>query len=417
MANWQVLTQSPIAADIQNVIDAVNGIISTIADVLQLVVAALEILKALALASLNLLKAIVSAVLALIEELIFDLLEYNVGLAFHVNMNWNPFWVYNKEKERDPRTGKLDPRLIDFATDGQLPWAGTGLVGWLLDILASSKDPTDPFRPVTDSNTEVYGIMIIKGFANPAEVEFSLGIQDWINLFTNWDQFKLDPSQARVGPYVESITKLATGAAVDSLLPFFGLGPKEAQFLSIKEAVGGDSLKDYVSQFAPVPGNYPKWISVPMAAAIPPLQNLFSNLQRLLGILAPADDLSDGLSRLIRAIQDKLALLQEALQEVQDVLNFLAAIVAFLTDSYILVTKVPSGGMDTFVSSAIAAPGAPDLGTAGIVLGITMIATQPDSQATVDKFLELIGIQTSAYQSEVSVYAEALSDTFDELYP
>jgi hypothetical protein len=417
MANWNVLTQVPIAASVQQVVDAIDAILSALDTVFQLIVAALEVVRTLALTSLNFLKTIVAAVLTLIQELIQDLLENNVAMTLHVNMNWNPYWLYNKERERDPRTGRIDSRLVDYAHDGQLPWAGTGLTGWLLDLLASSKDPTDPFRPVTDLNTKVYGAIIIKGIENPAELENSLALEDWISLFVNWRLWKFDPSQVVDSPHAESINKLLSSAIVDSYLPLFALGPKEAQFLSLKQAIVGNPLANYTSAFLPTIGNYPKWVSVPMAAVVPPLQNMFSNLQRLLGLLTPADDAYDALTKLIRTIQDMLNVLREAIQEVQDVLDLLLALAAFLTDSYILVLDTDSGGMDSFITAAIAAGDAPDFGTAGIVVGVSFLATQPDSQATLDKFLGILGIQTSAYLSTTTAQAEALSDTFSELYP
>lgn len=416
MAKWEVLTQVPIAASLQNVVDAIDDIVNTISTALNLVVAALEVVKALAFLTLNLLKAIVEAVLALIEELIFDLLEFNIAFAFHTNINWSPYWVYNKEKERDPRTGRLDPRLFDFANDGVLPWGGSGLTGWLLDILASSKDPTDPFRPVTDDSTKVRGLMIIKGFANPQEIEQSLGIEDWVDLFTNWKGFKFKPERIRTDPYMESVSKLVSGAVLDTLLPLYQLGPKENQFLSLKEAIVGNPLDSYVSDFVPVPGNYPKWVSVPMAAVVPPLQNLFANLQKLLGLLSFSDDLSDALAKLIQAIEDKINLLLAAIREVQDIIDFLIAFAAFLTDSYIITLETAGGGMDTFIADILGASDAPDFGTAGIVLGVTMISTNPDASVAFDKFWQILGIQTSLYSDTVTGYAEGLDQTFNDLF-
>lgn len=416
-AQWDVLTQLPIGGSVQAVVDTISGILSAIQTALKIVTAALEVVKALALASLNLIKAIVEAVIALIEELLFDLLEFNVAMALHVNMNWSPFWLYNKEKERNARTGKLDPRLFDYVNDGQFPWSGTGLTGWLLDLLASSKDPTDPFRPVTDESTGVYGVMIIKGIANPAEAENSLDFSDWIQLFTNWKGFNVDFSKVRTDPYFDSVSKMASGALVDTLAPFYQMGPKDQQFLSLKEALVGDPLGSYTSQFLPTPGSYPKWVSVPMAAVVPPLQALFANLQKALGLMRFGDDLSDALSKLIQAINDKLATLSEAVQQVQDAINLLLALAAFLTDAYIIVHNIPDGGMDVFIADVLAATDAPDFGTAGIVVGVTFLATQPDAQSAIDKFLEIIGIQTSAYSATTTVYKDALDETFQELFP
>ncbi len=252
--------------------------------------------------------------------------------------------------------------------------------------------------------------------ANPADAEQSLGLEDWLGLFTNWKGLKPDFSRVTTDPYFESVSKMATGALLDVMLPLYQLGPKDQQFLSLKKALVGDPLASYTSDFLPTPGSYPKWISIPMAAVVPPLQTLFANLQKALGLLRPGDDITDALSKLIQAIEDKLTTLDAALAEVQDALNLIVALAAFLTDSYILVENIPEGGMDVFISGAIAADDAPDFGTAGIVVGITFVATQPDTQATIDKFLEILGIKTSLYTSETTAYAEALDETFSELF-
>lgn len=416
-AQWQVLTQLPIGGSIQSVIDTVDGVLSAIEAALALVTTALEVVRAFALTTLNLLKTIVDAVLALIEELIFDLLEFNVAFTLHVNMNWNPFWVYNKEKERNPRTGRLDPRLVDFVKDRQFPWAGTGLTGWLLDLLASTKDPTDPFRPVSDETTSVYGVMIIKGIANPADAENSLNLEDWTNLFTNWSSFNIDFTKVKSDVYYESNSKLGTMSLLDTFGPFVQMGPKDQQILSIQNAIVGNPLAPEILSFYPTPGSYPKWVSIPMAAVVPPLQNLFANLQKALGLLRFGDDTYEALGKLIQAIQDKIDTLAEAVQQVQDAINLLISLAAFLTDSYIVVHDIPSGGMDVFIADVLAASDAPDFGRAGIVVGATFLATQPDAQATIDKFMQILGIQTSAYLATTTVYKEALDETFQELFP
>lgn len=416
-AQWQVLTQLPIGGSIQSVIDTVDGVLSALEVALGLVTAALEVVRAFALTTLNLLKTIVDAVLALIEELIFDLLEFNVAFSLHVNINWSPFWVYDKEKERDRRSGKLDPRLIDYVNDKQFPWAGTGLTGWLLDLLASTKDPTDPFRPVSDETTSVYGVMIIKGIANPAEAENSLNLSEWTDLFTNWSSFNIDFSRVQADVYYESNSKLGTMSLLDTFGPFAQMGPKDQQILSIKNAIVGNPLGSYETDFIPTPGTYPKWVSIPMASVVPPLQNLFANLQKALGLLRFGDDVYDALGKLIQAIQDKIATLSEAIQQVQDAINLLISLAAFLTDSYIIVHDVPAGGMDVFIADVLAASDAPDFGKAGIVVGATFLATQPDAQATIDKFMQILGIQTSAYLATTTVYKEALDETFQELFP
>lgn len=418
--SWKTLSQVPIGASIQSAIDAVNAVVSAINAVLNAVVAGLEIIRALAVLTLNLLKSIVQQLLNLIRELIFDLLEYNLACTLHLNVNWNPDWRFNKERERDPRTGKIDPRLIDYANDSQLPWSGTGTVGWLLDIAASAEDPTDPFRPVTDSNTAVYGSIILKGVENPNELESSLRLSDWLDLFTNWDGFRLDFDKVKE-PKSESLAKLASSAFLEAL-PFYRSDPKESQFLSFKNSIvdlpnNQGELENYGKLYYPTPGSYPKWISVPLATLVPPIQQIASTLQNLLGLLSFTDDFFDILSKLIDAINGKLAALQEAIQQLQDALNLLIALAAFITDTYMFVYKIDSGGMSSFISQAIAADNIPVYGTAGIVVGAAFFATNPDSMASLEKFWEFLGVEISAYSDTVTASAEAIDQTFEDLFP
>lgn len=413
--SWQVLSQVPIGASIQSVIDAVNAVVAAINALLNAVVVGLEIVRALALLTLNVLKGIVQELLNLIREFIFDLLEFNAAVTLHMNVNWNPDWVLDKERKRDRRTGRIDPRIIDYANDGQLPWSGTGTVGWLLDLAASAQDPTDPFRPVTDDNTVVGGYIIVKGVSNPADLEASLRFSDWVDLFTNWKIQKIDfDSPLELS---QSLTKLGTSAFVDSLLALHRLGPKESQLLSLKGSIVNVNMDEYGKQYFPTPGSYPKWISVPLATLVPPIQQIMSNLEKILGLIRFTDDLFDALSKLIELIEGKLAALTEAIQQLQDALNLLISLAAFFTDTYLFKYRVSSGGMNAFISEAIAAEGIPYFGEAGIVLGIGLFATNPDIEATIDKFVGILGIEASAYSDQVSASGEALTQTFEDLFP
>jgi len=414
MAVWTELNHGEVGAKLDSIVGSITDVLNTISTALKLLTTAIEVIKGLAFASLNLLKSIVEAIVTLIEELLHDLLEFNVAMALHVNMNWNPFWVMNREKERDPRTGKLDPRLVDYQVDGQFPWSGSGLVGWLLDVLQSTKDPTNPFRPVTDSNTKVYGVIILDGIANPADAENGLRLDDWYNLFTNWESFKVDFSTVNTDPFIDSTSKLGTTALLAVLAPLYRMGPKDQQLLPIKAFVD-ENLQ--ISKFSPVAGNYPKWVSIPMAALVPPLQAGFEDLRKVLGMLRFSDDLVDALSKLIDAINAKVDVIQEALQQIQDAIALAIALAEFFSNAFILVLDVPDGGMDRFIGDAISASNPPNFGDAGIVVGATLVATNPDSQATIDKFLEIIGINTADYLSDTNAYSAQLDESFEELFP
>lgn len=150
MAKW-VQTGGEVIdlGSLEDAIQLARDVLGGLSGVLRVVSVALDLIALLLLEAPNALEAIVSAAVFAIEQMILDILENNAAASLHLNTNWNPDWVYKR------KAGDRASRTPDYFNDGALPLVGNGMNGWLLDIAASTTDPLDPFRPVTDAGTAV----------------------------------------------------------------------------------------------------------------------------------------------------------------------------------------------------------------------------------------------------------------------
>ena len=181
MAEWKQIGTSTI--DLGRVgghVDSVKDVLGVTAGLLKTVSAALELVTVLFEDGPNLVEQAVGAAVNTVEQSILDILQNNVAFAVHINMNWNPDWKYRRDGYD---SAKLVP---DYYNDGVTPMVGTGIDGWLLDVAYSTSDPSDPFRPLTDSDTSVQGVMFIKGV--PAGGELS-NLQSLFDLFSDFQEF------------------------------------------------------------------------------------------------------------------------------------------------------------------------------------------------------------------------------------
>lgn len=405
MAQWQSLGPDAPLSDIQAAVDKIDAILGAIEAALKILTTAIEVVGAFAVTTINLLESIVAAVVAALEDFVLDLLEYNGAFCFHMNVNWNPKWTYD-------RTGEDDPNLVDWKIDNELPWHGSGLVGWLLDVLVSAQDPTDPFRPVTDDNTDVTGVVVVFGVPNSESLS---DFQDIFEIFTNFTDLKVDAEKVRNAVNGMKSMAKAGPAAFDE---FTGSLLKSKDELIGTVTLLDDALLERKNdEFFPFYGVYPKWLSVPFAALIPPIQSGFEALRKLLGLLKPALNLRDSIAKLVAALKAKIQQLEELIERIEDLLEFIVGFITVLASASIVSVSTSGGGMNEFIGTALAADDRPDFGTAGLVAGFCLVATSPDLSATLEKFLRILGIELSAYSSGNTERAELLADTFDEQFP
>ena len=382
-----------IAEDLTTVLDA-------IAIALEVISAIIEILAALAFLTINLLAAIVNAIINAIEQLILDLFEYNAALAVHTNLNWDPKWRW--ERQRGDSAA-----VQDFVNDSSLPWIGGGLDGWLLDLRTSAEDPSDPFRPITDAGTQIRGIIVMNGISNNGELE---NLKELYDLFTNFSDFKeaLDIKETfekTKDTIAKSVSRMGSAFSDKFMRDLIAQGPPSLR--------GFDEFPDYLPKL----GNYPKWLSIPVAALFPAVKNLLEELRKALGMLRPALGLGDALVALAAAIKARVDLLRVALAEIKGLIETIISIIVFFSSAFIIVIDEPAGGMATFIETAINADDKPFFGTSGIVAGFTMLATNPDAQKSLDQFLEILGLPLQNFTTQSTELTDMLDDTYEELFP
>lgn len=157
MAKWDVLDAGIVNVDaVQSATDTANDVLAPMIAVLEAALAVLDIVSVFTVGLPPILEVVVASAVNAIEQMILDLLQNNASLCVHINMNWNPDWKYRR-KPGDPS------RVTDYVNDNALPFAGTGTSGWLLDVAQAAYDETNPFRPLSDGDTAVTGVIILKG--------------------------------------------------------------------------------------------------------------------------------------------------------------------------------------------------------------------------------------------------------------
>ena len=174
------------------------------------------------------------------------------------------------------------------------------------------------------------------------------------------------------------------------------------------------ALSPEFSDFRPVPGAYPKWVSVPLAAALPGLQNLFEGLRNLVNLLKVGNNHASALQNLARLLREKAALLAQIVEQLIELLDIIDALVDFFTQSYVIVLNNDSGGMSEFINTAIAADNLPDFGTRGVVIGATIVATAPEPANHFENLFSTIGLELSGFAEDVTERAEGLAETWED---
>ena len=141
----------------------VQETLSDIADGLDQIVTLLEVIKDLvdAVSSLILsfesaIKAILSGIITLIEQSLLNALETNAYLCVHSNLGYDSKWSF-KRKGTLLADGSVESNR-NFE-DGDWLLRGSGMSGWMGEVMASTHDDSDPFRPITDNLTSVSGII------------------------------------------------------------------------------------------------------------------------------------------------------------------------------------------------------------------------------------------------------------------
>lgn len=177
------------------------------------------------------------------------------------------------------------------------------------------------------------------------------------------------------------------------------------------------ALPPEFADFRPVPGAYPKWISVPLATALPGLGRLFEGLRKLTNLLKVGNNHLSALQALAILLREKAELLQQIVDELLELLDLVEALIAFFEQSYVLVLNTDSGGITEFINSAIAAEDLPDFGERGVVIGVTLITTSPEPGNHLENFLSTVGLQVANFTDDLTERTEGLEQTWEDEFP
>jgi len=412
VAEWSTLTGVDTSG-FEELASSVDDASSTIAGFLQAVAAVLRVVAMFLRGDADIITSLVNAAIDTVESMIEDVLSNNVALAFHVNLTWDHNWVVSPTMlPVDRRSGRPN-----WTEDRDIPWSGNGIDGWLLDIAASSQDEANPFRPLTDSDTTVAGFIYVIGvpsFDNVGDIFNLLGaIGDFSDVGDIFDEARLERE------------------AKDQAI----LRAKEALFAEAQDAWRNeptaikDELEEALGQtftdWTFSEGTFPKWISVPMARIFPPIHDLLEKLRKLMDALRMPT--SNPLEELAELLAYKAELLANLALEVGDLIQQILALAVLLEGGNFIWIQVgpielgeeeadsATGGMSSFISTAINADEKPDLGDGAIFGGLVGVVTVDNPIDHLQSFFEMIGVSVEEYTENSTSRTEQLEDTLEEV--
>lgn len=182
MPSWNTIDAGLVNVDpLRSTVDVARGVVSPLSAALDVLKSLLNLASAFAFDLPNPLSSVVEAAINTIEQVVLDLLQNNAALCVHLNLHWDPDWKYQKSRD-DP------DKIRDFANDGALPFMGTGTDGWLLDVGYSANDPSNPFRPLSDADTEVMGLVVLRGV--PADDEELESLKALFDIFSDFSPLR-----------------------------------------------------------------------------------------------------------------------------------------------------------------------------------------------------------------------------------
>ena len=500
MPKWEKVSAGVVNVDqLQATINVADGVLSPLTTSLELITSVLDLLATFVFSLPPPLQSIIEAAVNTIEQMLRDLLQNNASLCVHANMNWKSDWKYRRKKG-DPA------RIVDFVNDNALPFGGTGTTGWLLDVASSAHDDTNPFRPYSDSDTGVAGIIVIKGVPSGGDLTVLKKIFDMFtdfSAFSTWldveqrllqgvsDDFRnllrLGPSafdkktekihrpffermgEAAIGTLIASGTAGENtansasftdvseptpfdGVAVGDVLKLAGESPfytvnaltVDPQVILVDPPIrrshltngavtevfwsiyrGGliaalDALPTAGSEFEPLlprPGNLPVWLSVPIASMVPVVGSIIDKTEDLATALRAGIAAQAALYKLIALLQEKIALIEKAIEEVNELLILGLSILEFFDDTYIITIRNDEGGVARFVNDAISAEDIPYFGHNGVVVGFVALVTMDGPANHLESFFDLIGLEWSQFSADLTAADEARQDTWNGYFP
>jgi len=386
--SWVQLTSTPEFDQLEALAD-VAGLAEQVGQFFEIVSLGLQVLASLVQDDISAIRGTLTSATATVEKATEDILQTTAGVAVHTNLRWDPDWVFE-----------------DFEQEGLLPWQGSGTSGWLLDLAASARDSSDPYRPLTDRDTSVGGFIFLNGVSEGGDIS---QLRSLFGVFTDFDDFDEMFEVNRLeeaSEYVRAATRL---------------GP--ASFSSFMEEVNAvpetvlQGLGQVPTDFVPVRGAYPKWLVVPVASLVPPARELVDVIARIHDNLRMSAGSSEVLQQLVELLGRRASILYGAAERAEGVIEQLASIATFFNNTHVIYLTPETGGLENFVTRAQNASNVPVYGARGIVAGAALVVTADDPSNHVDAFLSLLGLQVEQITSNLTVRQRNLQDQYNDLFP
>jgi len=392
VANWTGIECN--TDQLTEVIRDVGDFIGDIAAVLEAVAVLLEAVAELLIIPTDLLKELLRQILNMLEDIVLTFLQNNIAFCFHTNINYDFEWSWKPkiigDEEVEAGGASVGGSTVhsdynpNYTVDGDLPWKGTGLAGWLWEIAASAQDPTDPWRPQTDANSETGALIAVKALPGFDGLEGLLPLFN--NIFFNW---KVDKDKEYTKEYWEDIAESYSfksikrmGSAIgDSIMESMAMGDgenaktMEGVMKYLYEQMGpaspfgdpDDSAAERLEYFL---GSMPVWRSIPLAEVLgPPVKAFFEALRDIIESLKFPS--ADWLKRLVLLIAKKIQQLSELLKKIEEVIMALADLIDIITDVDWCYLETAPGGVQGLVTRAVGADGYTEL-----VEGVAKVATE-----------------------------------------
>jgi hypothetical protein len=403
MAEWRTLTDVDLTP-VQSAGETVQDITAAVAAFLTGVSALIRVISMFVTRDIDVIRSLVDAALATLEAMITGLLHNNGAFALHINLDWDPDWTYS-DKDADGRsTGKAN-----WKGDGDLPWTANGIDGWLLDIAASTRNPANIFRPLTDSNTTVTGFIYVVGSTSVSNMST---ISDLLALFKDWSDFEEIFDSKRLDGSNPALMR-AQHALLSEAIRMRSTGPAEMK--KDLETSFVETLTDWSFR----PGSFPKWASVPLARMFPPIYNLLRRLEAVIDALRQSRP--NVVANLANLLMRKAALLAELAEELGDIIQQLLSLATLLeSGSFIWIQVGPldagdadsaNGGMTSFINQARGADGKPELGDKAVFGGVVGVVTAENPASSLTALFDMLGISIAALAGGDTGMSDQIEDT------
>lgn len=405
----------------QDILSDLADVLDSIADVLNAVQGVVDAVASLILGFESIIKSLITSIISAVEQTILNVLETNAHVAIYSNLKFDETWSWKPKV--DIGQSETAPRNNNFL-DGDVPFRGTGVSGWIGEVLASTHDTANVFRPVTDSGTATAGVILL--FPAPSFSEFQEFIPLAKKLFS-FDDFRIEVAEEYQDLPKGQKWKAALGGYFGSRAAELAEGLSEGAS-SIKEAYSNldetyqDALPDTAgSFFLNSPG--PTWVSAPMSTFLgDDVRRMATALKRFVNSFSFADS---PLIQLLNAISKKIDLLEELVRKISDIIDALAALLEALELAKFYFGSESGGGASQFYRNAMVAEGVPNVGPTGFAIGATVLLTVPNTESFISLF-DLFGAPVGASfaglvsevesaAEEVIVESEEASEVFSEV--